>query len=90
VSLKLFSSWEKGTGKADRDSEWEENWADVSNGMTKSFLYALGVYFLLLPVFLLVAWRNEYTREILLSGWTPVLMAMLIRSVFLAQCPATF
>jgi hypothetical protein len=45
----------------------------------KKSLYALGVYFLLLPVFLLVAWRNEYTREILLSGWTPVLMAMLIR-----------
>jgi hypothetical protein len=38
-----------------------------------------GVYFLLLPVLLLLAWRNEHTREILLSGWTPVLMAMLIR-----------
>jgi hypothetical protein len=39
----------------------------------------LGGYFLFLPLILLVAWRNEYTKDILLTGWTPVLMAMLIR-----------
>jgi len=42
-------------------------------------IWCLGAYFLLLPIILFLAWRNEYTREILLSGWTPVLMAMLIR-----------
>jgi len=40
----------------------------------------IGGYFLVLPVFLYFAWNNKHTREVLQTGWTPVLMAMLISS----------
>ena len=34
---------------------------------------------MILPVFLYLAWNNKHTVEIIQTGWTPVLMAMLIR-----------
>jgi len=40
----------------------------------------IGGYFLILPVFLYLAWNNKHTVEIIQTGWTPVLMAMLISS----------
>jgi len=40
----------------------------------------IGGYFLILPLFLYLAWNNKHTVEVLQTGWTPVLMAMLISS----------
>jgi len=40
----------------------------------------IGGYFLILPLFLYMAWNNKHTVEVLQTGWTPVLMAMLISS----------
>ena len=36
------------------------------------------VYLLLIPVFAWVSHRNQYTRIVLMEGWTPVITAMLI------------
>jgi solute carrier family 41 len=38
----------------------------------------IGGYFLILPMFLYLAWNNKHTVEVLQTGWTPVVMAMLI------------
>jgi len=38
----------------------------------------IGGYFLILPMFLYFAWNNKHTLEVLQTGWTPVVMAMLI------------
>ncbi|XP_043224425.1 solute carrier family 41 member 1-like isoform X1 [Amphibalanus amphitrite] len=38
------------------------------------------VYLLLIPVFAWVSHRNQYTRIVLMEGWTPVITAMLISS----------
>jgi len=40
----------------------------------------IGGYFLLLPIFLAIAYNNEHVNEVLRVGWTPVLMAMVIAS----------
>eukprot|EP00092_Neocalanus_flemingeri_P020039 GFUD01021699.1.p1 GENE.GFUD01021699.1~~GFUD01021699.1.p1 ORF type:complete len:464 (-),score=119.40 GFUD01021699.1:86-1477(-) len=40
----------------------------------------IGGYFLVLPLFLALAYNNEHVAEVLRVGWTPVLMAMLIAS----------
>jgi len=40
----------------------------------------IGSYFLMLPIFLALAYNNEHVSEVLRVGWTPVLMAMLIAS----------
>lgn len=44
----------------------------------------LGVYLLLLPCWILIVLRNQYTRRVLTSGWVPVLTALLISG--LVQC----
>jgi len=40
----------------------------------------IGGYFLMLPIFLALAYNNDSVTEVLRVGWTPVLMAMLIAS----------
>jgi len=40
----------------------------------------LAAYLLLTPVCMWIAWRQPGTREVLLHGWTPVLLAMLLSS----------
>jgi len=40
----------------------------------------IGGYFLVLPIFIGLAYNNEHVCEVLRVGWTPVLMAMLIAS----------
>ncbi|CAL1287765.1 unnamed protein product [Larinioides sclopetarius] len=40
----------------------------------------ISLFMLLLPFWIVVARRNKYTREVLHSGWTPVISAMLISS----------
>ena len=40
----------------------------------------IGSYFLMLPIFLALAYHNKHVSEVLRVGWTPVLMAMLIAS----------
>jgi len=40
----------------------------------------IGGYFLILPIFIALAYNNEHVCEVLRVGWTPVLMAMLIAS----------
>ena len=40
----------------------------------------IGGYFLILPIFIALAYNNEHVSEVLRVGWTPVLMAMLIAS----------
>jgi len=43
-------------------------------------LALLVAYFLLLPGLLYIAYRNEHTSSVLCTGWSPVLLAMLISS----------
>lgn len=38
----------------------------------------IGGYSLILPLFLYLAWNNKHTMEVLQTGWTPVIMGMLI------------
>ncbi|XP_012280520.1 solute carrier family 41 member 2 isoform X2 [Orussus abietinus] len=38
----------------------------------------LGCYFVLLPIWIYVVSKNKYTRNVLTSGWTPVLSALFI------------
>lgn len=38
----------------------------------------LGCYFLILPFWICVVLRNKYTRNVLTSGWVPVLSALFI------------
>merc|ERR1711962_289800 len=40
----------------------------------------IGGYFLLLPIFLGLAYQNEHVSDVLRVGWSPILMAMLIAS----------
>ncbi|GIX69314.1 solute carrier family 41 member 1 [Caerostris extrusa] len=39
------------------------------------------LFMLLLPFMIIIACRNKYTREVLHSGWTPVISAMAISSI---------
>lgn len=52
---------------------------DLENEMFTAHII-IGGYFLILPVFLYLAYNNKHTVEVLSTGWTPVLMAMLISS----------
>lgn len=38
----------------------------------------MGIYVLLLPIWIYVVLRNKYTCTILTTGWTPVLSALFI------------
>lgn len=38
----------------------------------------LGCYILILPVWIYIVLKNKYTRNVLTSGWAPVLSALLI------------
>jgi len=52
---------------------------DYNDGGYKAQII-IGGYFLILPIFLALAYNNEHVSEVLRVGWTPVLMAMLIAS----------
>jgi len=52
---------------------------DYNDGGYKAQII-IGGYFLVLPLFLALAYNNEHVSEVLRVGWTPVLMAMLIAS----------
>ena len=39
------------------------------------------MFFLLLPLWVTLAVRNKYTNDVIYSGWTPVLCAMVISSL---------
>jgi len=52
---------------------------DYNDGGYKAQII-IGGYFLVLPIFLALAYNNEHVSEVLRVGWTPVLMAMLIAS----------
>lgn len=41
----------------------------------------IGVFFLMLPLWVTLAVRNKYTNDVIYSGWTPVLSAMVISSL---------
>ncbi|XP_018017979.1 solute carrier family 41 member 1 isoform X2 [Hyalella azteca] len=41
----------------------------------------IGAYLLSLPLWVWLASRNEHTKEVLYSGWTPVISAMMISSM---------
>ncbi|GFR06041.1 solute carrier family 41 member 1, partial [Trichonephila clavata] len=61
--------------------------AGISNvlfGKLDSPRFAISVislFLLLLPLWFTIARRNKYTREVLQSGWTPVISAMAISSI---------
>ncbi|KYN34705.1 Solute carrier family 41 member 2 [Trachymyrmex septentrionalis] len=38
----------------------------------------IGMYFLLLPIWIIIVLKNKYTRTVLKSGWVPILSALLI------------
>jgi len=54
-------------------------YTDYNTGGYKAQII-IGGYFLVLPLFLALAYNNEHVSEVLRVGWTPVLMAMLIAS----------
>ena len=54
-------------------------YTDYTTGGYKAQII-IGGYFLVLPIFLAVAYNNEHVSEVLRVGWTTVLMAMLIAS----------
>merc|ERR1719334_1603684 len=54
-------------------------YVDYNQGGYKSQII-IGGYFLVLPIFIALAYNNEHVSEVLKVGWTPVLMAMLIAS----------
>merc|ERR1712110_383058 len=60
---------------------WISNilYSDYNSGGYKAQVI-IGGYFLVLPVFMALAYNNEHVAEVLRVGWTPVLMAMLIAS----------
>ncbi|CAH0561825.1 unnamed protein product [Brassicogethes aeneus] len=66
VSLMLLSVWAKLLYEIHEQYPW--------------LLFAiLGFYiFLVLPVWVLIVRKNEYTNKILTTGWTPVLSALII------------
>lgn len=39
------------------------------------------VYYLLLPIWIFIVWRNKYTKKVLTAGWTPVISALFISGV---------
>ncbi|KAK7499903.1 hypothetical protein BaRGS_00008751 [Batillaria attramentaria] len=41
----------------------------------------MGLFFLLLPLWIIIAVKNPYTNDVIYSGWTPVLSAMVISSL---------
>jgi len=54
-------------------------YSDYNTGGYKAQII-VGGYFLVLPMFIALAYNNEHVSEVLRVGWTPVLMAMLIAS----------
>jgi len=38
----------------------------------------IGMYLLLLPIWIIIVLKNKYTRTVLKSGWVPILSALLI------------
>jgi solute carrier family 41 len=45
------------------------------------YLLAIVLFLLTIPIWCVIAHHNEYTNEVLYSGWTPVITAMAISSV---------
>lgn len=46
----------------------------------------LGFYLLMLPIWIVVVLKNKYTRNVLTSGWVPVLSALFISgSVYMSH-----
>ena len=43
----------------------------------------IGVFILLIPIWAYVASKNEYVSDVLVSGWEPVIAAMVIRCIIL-------
>ena len=43
----------------------------------------IGVFILLIPIWAYVASKNEYVSDVLVSGWEPVIAAMVIRYIIL-------
>ncbi|CAK1546826.1 unnamed protein product [Leptosia nina] len=41
----------------------------------------LCVYYCLLPIWVLIVWRNKYTKKVLTTGWTPVISALFISGI---------
>ncbi|CAH0687164.1 unnamed protein product [Chilo suppressalis] len=39
------------------------------------------VYYSLLPLWVIVVWRNKYTKKVLTTGWTPVISALFISGI---------
>jgi len=54
-------------------------WADLDQDKWLAPLI-ISTYLLFTPVCLCVAWKNSNTKDALLHGWTPVLVAMLVSS----------
>merc|ERR1719334_842261 len=54
-------------------------YVDYNQGGYKSQII-IGGYFLVLPIFIALAYNNEHVSEVLRVGWSPILMAMLIAS----------
>jgi len=38
----------------------------------------LGMFLVLLPIWIIIVLKNKYTRKVLRSGWVPILSALLI------------
>jgi len=38
----------------------------------------IGCYILVIPFWVFIAKKNKYTKSVLYTGWTPVILAMLI------------
>ena len=38
-----------------------------------------GIFLLLIPIWAFIAFKNEYTSEVVTNGWEPVIAAMIIR-----------
>lgn len=41
----------------------------------------IALFFMLLPIWIVLAIKNKYTNDVIYSGWTPVLSAMVISSL---------
>ena len=55
-------------------------WADMVEGNAWLSPLLICLYLLVTPACCLVAWRHSTTRDVLLHGWTPVLLSMLLSS----------
>ncbi|XP_049845629.1 solute carrier family 41 member 1-like [Schistocerca gregaria] len=59
-------------------SMWLYNSIDTQPWLAPTII---GVFLVLTPVWIVIASRNTFTKEVLYTGWTPVISAMLISSV---------